>query len=173
MAAGESNDERTQSFVALTKDTKISHYKVIKKIGKGGMGDVYLAHDTELGRKVALKFLPPNLCQDKHCRARFKREAQAAAKLDHSNIVTVHEVGEFHDRPYFVMQHIEGQSLRELIKQQELSVEEIIDLSIQVCDGLREAHEAGIIHRIISKPKGMDTIGQLKRIAGIELVKPS
>src|SRR5210317_2671809 len=114
MAADESHDDKTQSFIALTKGTMVSHYKIISKIGAGGMGEVYLAEDTGLDRKVALKFLPPHLCQDEDCRKRFKREAQAAAKLSHPNIVTIHEVGEHQTRPYFVMEHIEGRSLRDV-----------------------------------------------------------
>ncbi len=149
MAADESDDDQTLSFVALAKDTAVSHYTIIDKIGSGGMGDVYLAWDTELDRTVALKFLHPNLCRSEDCRKRFKREAQAAARLDHANIVTVHEVGEFQGRPYFVMQHVEGHSLRHLIKQGELSLEQTIDLAVQICEGLREAHELGIIHRDI------------------------
>ena len=85
-------DDKTLSHVQLQKDIIIRHYRIIEKIGAGGMGDVYLAEDTQLNRKVALKFLPPHLCQDADCRARFKREAQAAAKLSHSNIVTIYEV---------------------------------------------------------------------------------
>ena len=80
------DDDKTQTHLVLTSGTMISHYRIIEKIGAGGMGEVYLAEDTELDRKVALKFLPPHLCQDADCRARFKREAQATAKLDHPNI---------------------------------------------------------------------------------------
>lgn len=148
MVANDSNDE-TKSFVALTVGTQVSHYRIVEKIGAGGMGEVYLAEDTELKRQVALKFLPPHLCHDEDCRARFKREAQAAAKLDHSNIVPVYEVGEFKGRPFFAMAHIEGQSLREVIKQGKLTVNEAVDLTMQVCEGLYEAHSAGVVHRDI------------------------
>jgi serine/threonine protein kinase len=142
-------DDNTQSFVALTRGTMVSHYKIISKIGAGGMGEVHLAEDTELKRKVALKFLPPHLCQDEDCRKRFKREAQAAAGLDHPNIVPVYEVGDFSGRPFFSMAHIGGQSLREVIKQGKLIVNEVIDLAMQVCEGLHEAHGAGVVHRDI------------------------
>ncbi len=175
MEAGESNDDRTQSIVALTEDTAVSHYKIITRIGSGGMGDVYLAEDTELGRKVALKFLPVSLCRDPDCRARFKREAQAVARLDHSNIVMVHEVGEFHQRPYFVMQHVEGKSLRELIRQEDLALERIVDFTIQIADGLREAHDAGIIHRDI-KPSNIliDNKGRPKLVDfGLAVIRGS
>ena len=80
------DDDKTQTHKVLTKGTMVSHYRIVEKIGAGGMGEVYLAEDTELDRKVALKFLPPHLCQDEDCRKRFKREAQAAAKLSHPNI---------------------------------------------------------------------------------------
>ena len=165
MMASKSNDDETQSFVALAKDTAVSHYTIIDKIGSGGMGDVYLAWDTELERTVALKFLHPHLCKDEDCRKRFKREAQATARLDHNNIVTVHEVGEFRDRPYIVMQYVEGHSLRHIIKQGKLSLEQAINLAIQICEGLREAHELGITHRDI-KPSNilLDSRGNPKLV---------
>jgi len=140
-------DDRTRSYVALAAGTVVSHYKIIEKIGAGGMGEVYLAEDTELDRKVALKLLPPHLCQDEDCRARFKREAQAVAKLKHPNIVTIYEVSEFQGRPFFAMEHIEGQSLRDLIKGKELTPHHVINLAIQICEGLSKAHQAGITHR--------------------------
>jgi|GEM_PF-133211 len=149
MVADDSNDDRTKSFVALTAGAEVSHYKIISKIGAGGMGEVYLAEDTKLKRQVALKFLPQHLCQDEACRKRFTREAQAAAGLDHPNIVPVYEVGEFKGRPFFAMAHIEGQSLREVIKQGKLTVNEVVDLTMQVCEGLYEAHSAGVVHRDI------------------------
>jgi eukaryotic-like serine/threonine-protein kinase len=149
MAADDSHDDRTQSFIALTKGTEVSHYKIISKIGAGGMGEVYLAEDTELHRRVALKFLPPHLCQDEDCRKRFKRESQAAAKLDHPNIVPVYEVGEFNSRPFFAMAHVEGKSLREVIKEGRLTESDVIRLTMQVCEGLNKAHESGVVHRDI------------------------
>ena len=95
------DDDKTHTHVVLIKDTMVAHYRIVEKIGAGGMGEVFLAEDTQLDRKVALKFLPPHLCQDEDCRARFKREAQAAAKLSHPNIVTIHEVAEYQGRPFF------------------------------------------------------------------------
>ena len=152
---GKSNqDDNTRSFVPISKGTMISHYKIIEKIGAGGMGEVYLADDTKLDRKVALKFLPQHLCQDSECRARFKREAQAAAKLSHPNIITIHEVSEYQKRPYFVMEHVEGRALKDVIKKDELSISKIIELAIGICEGLEKAHRAGIIHRDI-KPSNI------------------
>ena len=146
--------DNTRSYVPITKGTTISHYKIIEKIGAGGMGEVYLAEDTELNRNVALKFLPLHLCRDEDCRARFKREAQATAKLNHPNIVTIHEVSEYQGRPYFAMEHIEGRALRDIIKKNEFSISEIVDLAIGICEGLNKAHLAGIVHRDI-KPSNI------------------
>jgi eukaryotic-like serine/threonine-protein kinase len=143
------DDDKTQAVTVLTKDTVIRHYRIVEKIGAGGMGEVYLAEDTELNRKVALKFLSPHLCQDADCRARFKREAQAAAKLSHPNIVTIHEVSEFQGRPFLAMEFVEGHSLRELIKSNVLSLERVIDVGSQICEGLYRAHSAGVVHRDI------------------------
>jgi serine/threonine protein kinase len=148
------DDDKTRTYVPLTNGTMVSHYRIVEKIGAGGMGEVYLAEDTKLDRKVALKFLPQHLCQDADCRARFTREAQASAKLDHPNIVAVHEVGEFQGRPFFSMQHVEGQTLKEVIAGKPLPLDRILEISIQVCDGLQAAHEKGITHRDI-KPSNI------------------
>ena len=159
----EPNDDNTRTHIVLTKGTMVSHYRIIEKIGAGGMGEVYLAEDTKLNRQVALKFLPPHMCKDDDCRARFKREAQAAANLDHPNIVTIHEVSEYRGRPFFAMQHVEGNSLRDVIKDKELPLERVIHLAIQMCEGLGKAHRAGIVHRDI-KPSNivMDSDGRPK-----------
>ncbi|UCC79533.1 MAG: serine/threonine protein kinase, partial [Candidatus Zixiibacteriota bacterium] len=149
-----SGADKTRSFVALSAGTVVHHYKIVEKIGVGGMGEVYLAEDIELNRKVALKFLPPHLCQDEGCRDRFKREAQAAAGIDHPNIAGIYEVGEYYGRPYYAMQVIEGQSLREVIAGSDLPVDRIIEISMQICEGLQAAHNMGIIHRDI-KPSNI------------------
>ena len=161
--AEQPDDDKTQTHVVLTKGTMVTHYRIVEKIGAGGMGEVYLAEDTELNRKVALKFLPPHLCQDEDCRARFKREAQAAAKLDHPNIVTVFEVGDHQGRPFFAMQHVEGQSLRDHAKTKELEIEQVVNLAIQLCDGLNAAHDKEVVHRDI-KPSNVviDAYGRPK-----------
>jgi serine/threonine protein kinase/tetratricopeptide (TPR) repeat protein len=143
------DDDKTQAVIVLSKGTVIGHYRIAEKIGAGGMGEVYLAEDTSLNRQVALKFLSSHLCQDADCRTRFKREAQAAAKLDHPNIVTVYEVGEFQGRPFFAMQHIEGRSLREHASHQELSIPQVLEIGIQIAEGLQAAHEKGVTHRDI------------------------
>jgi eukaryotic-like serine/threonine-protein kinase len=143
------DDDKTRAVTVLTKDMVISHYQIIEKIGAGGMGEVYLAEDTKLNRKVALKFLSPFLCQDEACRQRFEREAQAAAKLDHPNIVTVYEVGEYQGRPFFAMQYIEGRSLHEHASHNQLSIPQLLEIGIQIAEGLLAAHEKGVMHRDI------------------------
>jgi len=125
----------------------ISHYKILKKLGEGGMGEVYLAEDTELHRKVALKFLSSHLIFDNDSKARFKREAQAAAALNHPNIITIYEVAEFEERSFIAMEYVEGQSLRKLLAEKELAAGNVIDVVMQICEGLNKAHQAGIVHR--------------------------
>ncbi|MFW9816853.1 MAG: protein kinase [Candidatus Thorarchaeota archaeon] len=143
------DDDKTRTHAALAHGTLVLHYRILEKIGAGGMGEVYLAEDTKLNRRIALKFMPSHLASDKELRIRFTREAQAAAKLDHPNIVPVHEVGEYEGRPYIAMAHIEGESLRDVIKKGKLSISESVALTMQICDGLQKAHEAGIVHRDI------------------------
>ncbi len=143
------DDDNTRSFIPLTKGTEVGHYTIIDKIGAGGMGEVYLAEDTKLNRKVALKFIPVHMAGNADMRARFTREAQAAAKLDHPNIVPVYEVGEYQGRPYFAMAHIEGKSLREVIKEGKLGTDDAVDITKQILEGLHKAHDAGVVHRDI------------------------
>ncbi len=127
----------------------ISHYKILAKLGEGGMGEVYLAEDTELDRKVALKFLPSHLTADPDIETRFKREAKAAAALNHPNIITVYEVGEYQGRAYIAMEYVEGHSLKDLIAKKTLAINQVIDIALQICEGLNTAHQAGITHRDI------------------------
>jgi len=157
------DDDKTLEHVPITGGTMILHYRIIEKIGSGGMGEVYLAQDTKLDRQVALKFLPSDCCKDDGIRARFQREAQAAAKLNHPNIVTIHEVSEFNGRPFFAMEHIDGLPLDAHVKDKKLPLDDIINLSLQIAEGLGEAHRCGITHRDI-KPANMlvDKKGRVK-----------
>jgi serine/threonine protein kinase len=130
----------------------ISKYKILKKLGSGGMGEVYLGEDSELSRKVALKFIPDYHANDSEIKKRFEYEAKAAAALNHTNIVTVYEVGEHEGKTFIAMEYVEAGSLRDVISKQELSMNKVIDLTSQICEGLSEAHQAGIVHRDI-KPE--------------------
>jgi serine/threonine protein kinase len=143
------NLDETSTHVILATGTMVAHYQIVDKIGAGGMGEVYLAEDTKLNRKVALKFLPVSMTSDSDMRSRFTREAQAAAKLNHPNIVTIHEVSEHCDRPFFAMQYIEGKALNRYHDQESLPLARIVQLVAQVADGLGKAHAPGIIHRDI------------------------
>ncbi len=127
----------------------VAHYKILEKIGEGGMGVVYKAEDTKLKRIVALKFLPAELTKNPQAKKRFIKEAQATAALDHPNICTIHEINEVEDQMFIVMAYIKGKSLKERLGVGTLKLEETVDISTQVASGLRAAHEKGIIHRDI------------------------
>lgn len=132
--------------------TSISHYTVTEKLGEGGMGVVYKAHDTKLDRDVALKFLPLELTKDRDARERFVQEAKAASALNHPNICTIHDIQEHDGQMFIVMEFVEGQTLRE--KKRSISFKHAIDIGIQIADGLAAAHEKGIVHRDI-KPENI------------------
>jgi len=152
----------------------ISHYKILEKLGQGGMGEVYLAEDIMLEREVALKFLPSHFSHDHEAIERFKREAKAAAALNHPNIVTIHEIGEFEGQIFIAMEYVHGCTLREKMKYTPLNppsrgetggclIDEIINIATQMCEGLKKAHQAGIVHRDI-KPENIliDEDGRVK-----------
>ncbi|HEV8367169.1 MAG TPA: serine/threonine-protein kinase [Pyrinomonadaceae bacterium] len=152
-------------------DSLISHYRIISKLGEGGMAEVYLAEDTKLGRRVAMKFLPPQTSADQQARKRLIREAQAVATLEHQNICGIYEVGEADGHSFIVMQYVEGETLHKFLQERALDLSTALALAVQIADALAEAHSRGIIHRDLKTSNIMITARQQAKVMDFGLAK--
>jgi eukaryotic-like serine/threonine-protein kinase len=155
----------------LEVNSLLGHYRIISKIGAGGMGEVYLAKDTRLDRKVALKILPPEFAEDKDRMNRFVREAKSASALNHPNIITIHEIGESGGTHFIATEFIDGKTLNEYVKGNSLDFKSVLEIAIQIASALDEAHAAGIVHRDIKPDNVMIRANGLVKILDFGIAK--
>ncbi|MGE3467559.1 MAG: serine/threonine protein kinase, partial [Pyrinomonadaceae bacterium] len=157
--------------IGLSADTNLSHYRIVSKIGAGGMGEVYLANDTKLDRKVALKVLTAEVAADEERVRRFVQEAKAASALNHQNILTIFEIGTFEGSHYIATELIDGKTLRDRKRSGDLSLTEAVRIALQAAAALAAAHDAGIIHRDIKPENIMIREDKLVKVLDFGLAK--
>src|SRR5438034_3428289 len=155
----------------LISGTRLGKYEIRAKLGEGGMGEVYLAQDTKLDRKVALKILPAEVASDQQRMRRFVQEAKAAAELNHPNIAHVYEIGEAEGVPFIEMEYVEGKTLREKIHRERTELRKLLKYLQQVADGLAKAHAAGIVHRDLKPDNVMIARDNYAKILDFGLAK--
>src|SRR5215470_1871065 len=158
--------------MSLSAGTKLGHYEILTPIGAGGMGEVYRAKDPRLGREVALKVLPAAIAQDADRLRRFEAEARAASALNHPNIVTVHDIGKSNGTTYMAMELVDGMSLRQMLAGGALGEKKMLEVSVQIADGLAKAHSAGIVHRDMKPENVMVSKDGFVKLLDFGLAKP-
>src|SRR6516165_5476967 len=154
----------------LEAGTKLGPYEIVELLGAGGMGEVYRASDTRLGRTVAVKILPERHSQNPELRQRMRQEAQTISKLSHPNICTLHDVGHQDGTEFLVFEFVEGKTVREMLSAGKLSMRRVIPIAVQVAEGLAKAHEIGIIHRDL-KPENLMVTPDAVKILDFGLAK--
>ncbi|HEY5609779.1 MAG TPA: serine/threonine-protein kinase, partial [Thermoanaerobaculia bacterium] len=157
--------------MSLERGTRVGPYEILAVVGAGGMGEVYRARDTKLGRQVAIKILQTRLAGDREHLRRFEQEARSASSLNHPNIITIYEVGEIETTPYIAMEFIEGKRLRDLLAAGPLPLKKTLEISCAVADGLAAAHSRGIIHRDLKPENVMITNEGFVKIVDFGLAK--